>query len=364
MDSGIARMHATEQTPCVPRYVGAFAFVALGLSAGCAAVPPATTKTALPSAYTINPHQGGKLAVLGRLGCAIDKSEQVYCWYHASDASKGFRLEIEPGVKSLNTTGDSMCAYYGGKPPVCWDDRRDVHPLSSPEMGELIWNLFPLACRLSIEHKLSCWKDSPSRGAVFGVQDDVIAVTWDPNTPCALGAAGQVRCWNLFQKDQSGQLIASDDLMFRYSAAEIPLPHRAVQLVPGKASCALTEAHEVYCWWPHQLNKLRRVNAPPLAKIFGGKAGNCGIDLHGATWCWGNNLRWRGVPEIGELNSASHQSHVPQAEDVVVGDFACVGLSDGRAYCWGSSEAGREYPSHCGPPMDMQDLHYFIEPPS
>jgi len=69
----------------------------------------------------------------------------------------------------------------------------------------------------------------------------------------------------------------------------------------------------------------------------------CGIDNHGAAYCWGYNFRG----EVGDGGTADQAVPVPVATNLVFASIyagryhTCALTPNGDAYCWGENDTGQ-----------------------
>lgn len=129
---------------------------------------------------------------------------------------------------------------------------------------------------------------------------------------------------------------------------EAPPPLPAVTTGPRQA-CAITGAGDAYCWGGRS-NWMAQTRRPlPFGESIRWRMVSvafdrgCGLDVEGATYCWGSNaegqlgvapdslrhpapVRITGLPPL--LNLATAQGHT------------CGLTADGEAYCWGENQNG------------------------
>ena len=125
-------------------------------------------------------------------------------------------------------------------------------------------------------------------------------------------------------------------------------------------TCGLSETAEGYCWGLNQQGAVGSstvglgAQVPVPTPIDGGHAfravaagwlHGCGVDTHGAAWCWGSNTF--GQLGIGSADTATRRSPVPVAgglkfTQISLGSrHSCALTTDGDAYCWGSNTTGQ-----------------------
>ncbi len=186
---------------------------------------------------------------------------------------------------------------------------------------------------------------------------------------CGLTVDSKPYCWG---EDNAGQLGDGGAYQDAQSPSAVYLAAIAgsrtfVQLAAGGAhTCGLASDGKAYCWgddfYGELGNGVAGDSAVPSAVDTSTIAGNkafvqlsagglhtCGLTVDGVAYCWGDDA-------YGQLGNggASQNSNSPSAVDTstMTGNKAFVELvsginhtcgltADGRAYCWGSDQAGQ-----------------------
>jgi hypothetical protein len=215
------------------------------------------------------------------------------------------------------------------------------------------------ACTLDSAGRAYCSSASMSTAPLLlGGLPALAAVDAGPVQVCGLSAGKQVFCW---------PNIWYFPALSTPSQVELPADAAVVDASGIGHACALTTAHDAYCWgsnWSGQLgapgdNSYQAASGNPVAVVGGHKfqrisaGGNhtCGLGDDGSLWCWGSNAS-------GELGVTADTAGCPaglcQASparvrlaadslftDVATGyDHTCALDTAGAAYCWGRNSTG------------------------
>ncbi len=176
---------------------------------------------------------------------------------------------------------------------------------------------------------------------------------------CGLSVGKQVICW---------PVAWSAPVLGAPSQVVLPAEPAAVDASGNSHSCALTAAHDAYCWGSNMFGQLGApgdygywvANGNPVAvagehkfrKVSTGGDHTCGLGDDGSLWCWGNNLSGElGLGAVdGGCGGYSQCQPTPARirlaadsvfTDVAAGsDHTCALDAAGGAYCWGRNASG------------------------
>lgn len=222
-------------------------------------------------------------------------------------------------------------------------------------------------CARDVHQRIQCWGNGHQGqlGPVRGDYSDS-PVTIDNLPPvaqlalgahhtCALSAAGDVLCWG---SNEYGQLGIGHSNEIIRSPTRVELSAKVTQIAASDFdTCALTEAHDVYCWgenlageagapnpaakrgiriaWtPHRVDVAS--GARQLSSAF---VTSCAVKLDGKIVCWGYL-----TDKLGPAFARADASEVPDLGDataVAVGySHACAIRGDATLWCWGTGDRG------------------------
>jgi len=227
-------------------------------------------------------------------------------------------------------------------------------------------------CALKQDGRLFCWGrgyqgqlgnnvtyDSKS-GSLVPVQEYTAATDWalveaGSNHTCALKQDGRLFCWGANSSGQLGNNSTSNSLVpvQEYTAAT-----DWAQVSAGNSyTCALKQDGRLFCWGANSSGQLgnnstsssllpvqENTSATDWAQVQAGSSHTCAVKRDGRLFCWGHG-------PSGELgNNSTSDSLVPVQENTGATDWAqvsaggghtCAVKTDGRLFCWGSSEYGQ-----------------------
>ena len=166
---------------------------------------------------------------------------------------------------------------------------------------------------------------------------------------CALNRAGKVYCWGA---DDHGQVSGGAGGAARPLPVAVTLPASAVELAAGPGtSCAITDAHELWCWGarngvlvsdygaPTRLDLGAEVYRVGLGERFG--CAKVAPDDHVACWGLGDGRR------LGQDDDTAHPTPIAVPGPVGLAALwvgardACALEGDGTVWCWGDNRSGQ-----------------------
>ena len=264
--------------------------------------------------------------------CARYTSGRVFCWgLHAASST------FAQGM--LTASGD---AYGHRATPV-----QLLEPAGTPLEGvEELGLGSNRACARLTGGQVRCWGYGVAMGAVSGLAS-VTQISGREANFCALGADGQVYCWDGQPRAATAPALT----------AAVSLSMRATRVVAGGTfACALLTNRSVQCWGTGtsgQLGNGASVNSltTPVAvqgvtdaeELVAGQSFACVRRTSGAVQCWGAN----GDGQLGD-NTATNRN-VPvtvmgltDARILRAGlRHACAIRTDGSVQCWGDNAAAQ-----------------------
>ena len=160
--------------------------------------------------------------------------------------------------------------------------------------------------------------------------------------------------WTLGTSEGEAQLRAAlrgqDSLDATFVATVKLPPLRAVALAAGmEHNCAITSAHELYCWGSNGSGQLgdgtlqdrNTAGVVPgtlrFEHVAAGAGHTCAITTEAELYCWGRNV-WG---QVGDGSTATRKTPVHVAPDLHFSDVAaglettCGLTTSGAVYCWG-----------------------------
>jgi alpha-tubulin suppressor-like RCC1 family protein len=173
---------------------------------------------------------------------------------------------------------------------------------------------------------------------------------------CALGAAGDVRCWGDSWFGALGPAVpASPGARRERPIAVAGLPPVVEVAVGEHHSCARDVEGAVYCWggflhrreaggWLYPVTlpvPLRVAGVTDAVEIACGTGHTCVRRAGGEVWCFGANHRG----QLGDGTTRYRRDPVPvsglrRASQIDAGTHhSCARLDDGALFCWGDNRA-------------------------
>jgi alpha-tubulin suppressor-like RCC1 family protein len=271
--------------------------------------------------HTPRPVPGVRGVLQAALGaahtCVLDPDGRVRCW-GANDVGQLGRGAAGPptprpeyvaglrDVVELASDGDFTCARHDDAAISCWG-RNDEGQLGRGSASTF----------------------EASAGRVAG-EWRAVKLSVGRDRTCALDTAGVVRCWGMI----------ATGLRAAVPTVIADLPADIVDVSAAFANCcAITSAGAPWCWGPRSAITsgpfVYPVEDVRVDAVDAGHQRSCGIDDHGAVYCWWNNyLDYMGGPEVLPLPD--------RATVLAKADYhGCALLVDGTMWCWGANSAGQ-----------------------
>ena len=348
----------------------------------------------------------------GAHSCAIIRAFSAKCWGDNSSGQLGIDaagvdhlwgrrwIDISAGFAhtcALDEQGAAWCWGSNGR------DQLGIHGVLSIPRGVdvpvQVQNTPPFTqiaaggehtCALSTTGEIWCWGEwsmgQLGDGAFYSSYHAQNAVPrridgYDVYTAVSAGAShscgitgGQVRCWGLNNRGQTGGYWQPSSTMNAYNCQRdvstpvmrcnrrptgVSIPGTAIAISSGgNRNCVLATSQEIHCWGAFALgnNALTadsmvalKVNANGGAVKFTavgvGSSHSCGVATDGAVWCWGQN----GSGQLGngafQLQRMPVQASgaLPLASSLGLGDaHSCAVDSSGyKLLCWGNDSKGQ-----------------------
>ncbi|HQR18044.1 MAG TPA: DUF4214 domain-containing protein [Gemmatimonadales bacterium] len=291
------------------------------------------------------------IATGNRHNCALVQGGGVHCWGAGDYGQQGDSTNqdhwtptivpgLESGIVAVGAGGDHACAILGGG-AKCWG-RNDNGQLGD---GTLLQRNFPVG----VVGFAAGGTAPPASGAAQSIAAGSVHA-------CALGPAGDVRCWG----DNSQGQLGDGTLWSRtVPTAAAWLDQGVTALAAGYShTCALLSGG-VKCWGENSQGavgdgtNLRR-EAPTdvqglasgVAAISAGGYHTCALTQAGGVLCWGAG----GAGQLGDgtWNDRFVPTAVPGLQGGVVaiaaangGFHTCALLATGAVRCWGENGNGQ-----------------------
>ncbi len=185
---------------------------------------------------------------------------------------------------------------------------------------------FTHVCAVDEVGKLWCWGNNDrhqlgsdpinlqSEPALVAGVTDAVTVSVGHDVTCAVTAGQQLFC---FGDNSYRQLTSGVPEEYSGTPHEIELPDAPTAVAVGRRHvCALSEAHEVYCWG---MAYHGQIGVPGITDGV-----SCG---EGGEFCVDSPRQVSAITDVEILASG--------------GDHTCAKLYGGRLYCWGANTAGQ-----------------------
>ncbi len=301
------------------------------------------------------------IAAGARHTCALLTNNNVRCW--------GAGLDGRLGTQATTTIGDD-------------EDPTAVLPIKLSSAPTRIAAGPTHTCVIDTAGDVRCWgtgtggrlgygntsnvgdDEAPADAGVVFAMGAVMQVAVGDFHACAIGDAGQVRCWGQGSDGQlgsPGQITIGDDELPK-TAGDVDVGGFAIQLALGSAhSCALLRGGTVRCWGFGGDGRLGYANTATIGddetpatagdvdvggtvkQIAAGSAHTCALLDTGKVRCWGagssGRLGYGNLEFIGDDETPASAGDVDVGGTVVQiaagGDHTCALLDTKRVRCWG-----------------------------
>lgn len=318
--------------------------------------------------------------------CGLDASGQAYCWggndygqlglgtsgIHDGDYKRTRPVAAAGALRftRVSVGRDMVCGLDFSGQAYCWGQGwlgdGQLHEAGTPPTPVAGGHTFvdiavnsASACGLTSGGSIYCW--AGGNGSLGDgtyntgeVPTDISAgrsyeaIASEAGTACAIATGGTVYCWGDNTYGQVGPGEGEGPRVLAPTPIAASQPFRAVG-VSVDATCALTDAGDVYCWGDNRAGALGLGQfdndehpTPTLvpggvqfSTLSGGEEGFCGLDPAGRLYCWsfaGSAERsGEAVPGVTELAGGVTFSQIDVGKGMSCG-IATNGLQ--AAYCW------------------------------
>ena len=259
----------------------------------------------------------------GMLGIGVDSGPQICC----PNSDEKFPCSTSPqnvinlggGVKAISSGDRHICVVFNEGALQCW---------GANGYGQL-------------GSKDNIWKDIPS--AVWGLSQDVSAVSCGFEHTCALLSSGQVKCWG---NNEDGELGDGTNENSNVPKDVKGLSKPITQICTGsKQSCALDDSGAVWCWGN---GKNFTYVVPGLGsdviQVACGFYHQCVLTSNGGVKCWGDNS----FTNLG-IGSDEDYVSIPSLVRSLSSGVSAISLGfhhscalkdNGSVFCWGANDNG------------------------
>ena len=297
--------------------------------------------------------------------CAVDTQGQAWCWgsngYDQLGPQGGGAQPVlvqgTPALSQIAAGGKHTCALTTAGEIWCWGEWR---------YGQLGDGAF----------YQSYLRQNATPRPIYG-GGGYVAVSSGESHSCGVTSTGQVYCWGLNTRGQTGGVWFPKATMDAYNCQWYPSSStercnrkpNLVQSVPGGATkiasgghrnCALNGSGEMYCWGAFALggNSPTPDNyAPVLVVANGGSVHftavgvgtthSCGVATDGAVWCWGygnsGQLGHGSTPSVSVPVPVQASGQLPLASSLGLGGMHSCAINASRngILCWGLGSSGQ-----------------------
>jgi Alpha-tubulin suppressor and related RCC1 domain-containing proteins len=300
-----------------------------------------------------------KVAMGHRSGCALDTSNNLYCW-----GSSSFKL-VGDGI----TNGSSSAYAYQRNTPI-----KIEYGVAYSKIAVGLEN----ACGITSTGRLKCWGENSDGRMGMGNNDLASPVSINPSVNysevsvgadhmCAITSTGALHCWG---NNTYGQ-IGDGTTAIKYGPTLIDSGTNYKFIAAGLTStCGITTSDKLRCWGRNnagQLGDTTYVNNPSPQNIDAahdylsvavGQDHACAIRkatamaTQGAVVCWGNNDNGQVGINWGPGSSYSSPMQILDSSSTLITDeFTRISVgvdhscglraSDGKVFCWGYNSSGQ-----------------------
>ncbi len=330
--------------------------------------------------------------------CAINKSDDAYCWGTNTYGQLGIGTAVaqtRPTLvsgslkwASINSGNSVSCGITKTGVGYCWGygavgmlgnggTTNALVPTAISVTGGDLWSQLSVGnvatCGVTTDGRGYCWGinsygqigDSTNttkvtRSQVKGslvwkkIETEGFTNTFNHETSCGITVDNNIYCWGSNFYGELGDGNPGSGIN--------PIPVKLLVSKPwsdiemgATFACALTEAGEAYCWGANfngalgigstinQSTPTLVLNDIKWTHLFGGYWANCGLDTQGKAYCWGIN----NYGQVGNGATSTAQT----APALVSGNQVWIDLGSGsarscginqfnQAYCWGNNNLG------------------------
>jgi len=293
----------------------------------------------------------------------------------AASVSASINLTVDPLLfASISSGYHHTCALTSTGAAYCWgfgeagqlgDGTSEDRSIPGPVSGGLTFSSidagYSHTCALTPEGAAYCWGTGPngqlgagttgthatpvrvSGGHVFA------SISSSSHHTCGVTTSGDGYCWGHGTYYKLGNGSYED----RLEPSPVSGGVRWSRISTGWLhTCGLSTENKGYCWGAGNFGRLGNgstadIHQPSPAEVVGGIAfesisagqtSGCGLDLEGATHCWGT---------VGKNNDPTEFTGVPTRVDegirfssVSLWWHACALTAAGAAFCWGAGNHG------------------------
>ena len=278
--------------------------------------------------------------------CAIDDEGHVWCW------GRNFSGTVDPQEKSTGEVGPAMV--------------EGIEDALSIRLG---WRS---SCARLADDTLACWgsntygqllTDMGGRGPhVTGPYLEGLVDFHQGLHHGCMWSDTAVQCWG---RNNLGQLAAPAATGQSSSPIEIELPLSPRSVAVGSNhSCAALDDGSVYCWGDNEYNQISlegpAVYRTPtsieptwtgeVVKLLGMNRATCALTDQDELWCWGHNF----AEYLGVVGGANNEPFWPPDRITVLDELPdppvdvqmgfqhmCALLETGSVHCWGNPIVGQ-----------------------
>ncbi len=271
--------------------------------------------------------------------CAVDKNQRIRCWGWAYIGQLANESVVDRTLVPVEAVGLTALT---------------TEPMVEVDMGHAH------ACARSASGRVLCWGNnfggalginSSASGAVPTVLTDltgIVSIGVGTVHGCALDASGLVKCWGSNRFGNVGNDSTLDAL------APVPvkgLPQDIISIsADADSSCAVSRSGKVYCWgdgnggkfgpsWTGGRHSPVPVEIPGIndaALVRTSLSNVCVLSRVGKVRCWGTGNGRLGNGQTASSNVPVDVIGLPDAVDLDVGVYtSCAVTAASKVFCWG-----------------------------